>query len=246
MSFWEIYSHFYDLSLRNWFPYKRLLEDLNNTLEIKEGEGILDAGCGPGFVIEKAIKENTGKRISVVGLDFSRGMIKRARKRCKNFSNVKLQVADLNKNLEFPDNSFDKVVCSNTLYALENPQRVISEFYRVLKPGAAVIIANPKPNAGEKELIREHLTALKKLTPIYKKIYHILTFVLLIPVNFVVIIINKIIIKKAKSREYHFIDKENLQRILQEVGFKNINISSCYADQNWLVRAEKSKYGQNR
>ena len=215
------------------------MEDLNNTLEIKEGEGILDAGCGPGFVIEKAIKENTGKRISVIGLDFSGGMIKRARKRCRIFSNVKLQVADLNKNLEFPDNSFDKVICSNTLYALEDPQRVISEFYRVLKPGAAVIIANPKPNAGEKELIREHLTALKKLTPIYKKIYHILIFLLLIPVNLVVITINKVILEKGKSKEYHFLGKEDLQKILQEVGFKNISISSCYADQNWLVRAGK-------
>jgi ubiquinone/menaquinone biosynthesis C-methylase UbiE len=239
MSFWEIYSYFYDLFIRNWFPYRRLLEDLDNTLEIKEGEGILDAGCGPGFIIERVIKENTGKRINVVGLDFSGGMIKRARKRCKNFSNVKFQVADLNKNLEFPDNSFDKVVCSNTLYALEDPQRVISEFYRVLKPGAVVIIANPKPNAREKELIREHLTALKKLTPIYKKIYHILIFLLLIPVNLVVIAINKVILEKGKSKEYHFLGKEGLQKILQEVGFKSIDISSCYADQNWLVRAEK-------
>jgi ubiquinone/menaquinone biosynthesis C-methylase UbiE len=166
-------------------------------------------------------------------------MIKRARKRCKNFSNVKLQVADLNRNLEFPDSSFDKVICSNTLYALENPHRVIFEFYRVLKQGGAVIIANPKPNAGEKELIREHLTALKKLTPIYKKIYHILIFLLLIPVNLVVSTINKVIIEKGKSKEYHFLDKEDLQKILQKIGFKSIDISSCYADQNWLVRAEK-------
>jgi len=239
MSFWEIYSYFYSLSLSNLFPYKRLLEDLSNTLEIKEGESILDVGCGPGFVIDKVVKENAGKRISVIGLDFSRGMIKHARKRCKNFSNVKIQVADLNKNLEFPDSSLDKVVCSNTLYALENPQGVISEFYRVLKPGAAVIIANPKPNAGIKELLREHLRILKKLTPFYKRVYHILIFVLLIPVNFVVTIINKIIIRKGKNRVYHFLDKENLQKILHEVGFKNINVKSCYADQNWLVRAEK-------
>lgn len=239
MSFWEIYSYFYSLSLRNWFPYRRLLEDLSNTLEIKERESILDVGCGPGLVIEKVVKENTGKGISVIGLDFSRGMIKHARKRCKRFSNVKLQVADLNKNLEFPDSSFDKTVCSNTLYALENPQGVISEFYRVLKPGAAVIIANPKPNAGVKELLREHLRTLKKLNPFYKKVYHIFIFVLLTPVNFIVIIINKIIIRKGKNRIYHFLDRESLQKILREVGFKNINISSCYADQNWLVRAEK-------
>jgi ubiquinone/menaquinone biosynthesis C-methylase UbiE len=239
MSFWEIYSYFYDFFIRNWFPYRRLLEDLNNTLGIKGRENILDAGCGPGLVIEKVIKENTGKRIRVVGLDFSKGMIKRARKRCRSFSNVKLQIADLNKNLEFPDNSFDKLVCSNTLYALEDPQKVISEFYRVLKPGAVVIIANPKPNARGKELIREHITALKKIAPIYKKIYHIIIFLLLIPVNLVVIAINKVILEKGKSKEYHFLGKEDLQKILQEVGFKSVDISSCYADQNWLVMAGK-------
>jgi ubiquinone/menaquinone biosynthesis C-methylase UbiE len=239
MSFWEIYSYFYDLFIRNWFPYRRLLEDLDNTLEIKEGEAILDAGCGPGFIIEKVIKENTGKGISVVGLDVSGGMIKRARKRCKNFSNVKLQVADLNKNLEFPNGSFDKVVCSNTLYALEDPQRVISKFYRVLKPGATVIIANPKPNPRGKELIKEQLTALKEIVPIYKKIYHIIIFLLLIPVDLVVIVINKIILEKGKSKEYHFLGREDLRKIFQEVGFKSVDISSCYADQNWLVRAKK-------
>jgi len=238
MPFWEIYSYFYSLSLRNLFPYRRLLEDLSNTLDIKEGESILDAGCGPGLVIEKIIEENKGKRISITGLDFSKRMIKYAHRRCKNL-NVKLQVANLNENLEFSDSSFNKVVCSNTLYALENPRRVILEFHRVLKQGGAVIIANPKPNAGEKELIRQHITAINKLTPIYKRIYYILVSLLLIPVNLAVITINKAILEKGKSREYHFLDKEDLHEILSEVGFKSIDISSCYADQNWLVRAEK-------
>ncbi len=239
MPFWEIYSYFYSLFLRNSFPYRRLLEDLSNALDIKEGASILDAGCGPGLVIEKIIEENKGKGISVTGLDLSKGMIKHAHRRCKNFADVKLQIADLNKSLEFPDSSFDKVICSHTLYALENPQRVIFEFHRVLKQGGAVIIANPKPNAGEKELIKEHITAINKLTPIYKKIYHILISLLLMPVNLVIIMINKVIIEKGKNKEYHFLDKEDLQKILQEVGLKSIYISSCYADQDWLVRAEK-------
>jgi ubiquinone/menaquinone biosynthesis C-methylase UbiE len=239
MPFWEIYSYFYSLSLRNSFSYRRLLQDLINTLDVKEEESILDAGCGPGLVIEKIIEENKGKGISITGLDLSKRMIEHAHRRCKNFSNVKLQVANLNKSLEFPDSSFDKVICSNTLYALDNPRRVIFEFHRVLKPGGAVIIANPKPNAGEKEVIREHITAINKLTPIYKKIYHILISLLLIPVNLVVITINRVIIEKGRSEKYHFLGKEDLQKILQEVGFKSIGISSCYADQDWLVRAEK-------
>jgi ubiquinone/menaquinone biosynthesis C-methylase UbiE len=239
MPFWEIYSYFYSLSLGNLSPYGCLLEDLNNKLDIKEGGDILDAGCGPGLVMEKVIEENKERGISFTGLDLSRRMIKYAHRRCKNFSNVKLQVADLNKRLKFPDNSFDRVICSNTLYALENPRRVIFEFHRVLKQGGAVIIANPKPDAREKKIIRGHLKALRELTPLYRKIYHILIFLLLIPINLVVIMINKVIVEKGRRGEYHFLAKEDLQKILQEVGFKNIDISSCYADQNWLVRAEK-------
>ena len=239
MAFWETYSYFYSLSLRNWFPYRRLLDDLNNALEIREGESILDAGCGPGLVIEKLVRENKGKGISVVGLERSKEMIKRARKRCKNFPDVKLQIADLNKDLEFPDSSFDKVVCSNTLYACENPQAVISEFYRVLKPGASIVIANPKPNAKIEGLIRAHLRTLKTLTPFYRRIHHMFIFVLLIPVNLIVVVINKTIIGRGRSGEYYFLDKEDLQRILQKVSFKKINVSPCYADQNWLVKAKK-------
>jgi ubiquinone/menaquinone biosynthesis C-methylase UbiE len=239
MPFWEIYSYFYSLSLRNLFPYRRLLEDLSNALKTKEGEHILDAGCGPGLVIEKIIEANKGRRITITGLDFSKTMIKHAQRRCKEFSNVKLQISDLNRRLEFPDGSFDKIICSHTLYAVDDPHSVISEFHRVLKPGGAVIIANPGPNAAQTALIREHIAALNRLAPLHRKIYHFMTSILLIPVNLVVITINRVIVRKGRSGEYHFLTKEDLEKTLQGVGFRNVAISSCYADQDWLARAEK-------
>jgi ubiquinone/menaquinone biosynthesis C-methylase UbiE len=221
MPFWDLYSYFYSLSLGNLFPYRSLLDDLSNTLDIKQGQSVLDAGCGPGLVIGKILEENKGKIISITGLDINRTMIGHARRRCKNLPNVKLQVADLNRSLEFPDGTFDKVICSNTLYALEEPHAVISEFHRVLKPGGTLIIANPKPNAGQSALIREHISLL------------------LIPVHLVVIAINKIIVDKGRRGQYHFLTEKDFLRTLQEVGFRNIHTTSCYAGQNWLVRAER-------
>jgi ubiquinone/menaquinone biosynthesis C-methylase UbiE len=241
MPFWGIYSHFYSLSLANLFPYRSLLEELNNMLNIRERESILDAGCGPGLVIEKILKENRGRQISITGIDIDRRMIGYAHTRCMKLSNVRLQIADLNRSLEFPDNSFDKVICSNTLYALEQPGAAISEFHRVLKPGGAVVIANPKPNAGEGALIREHISALNRLTPLDKKIHHILVSLLLIPVNSIVITINRITVEKGRRGRYHFLTEEDLQRTLQDVGFINIQTRSCYADQNWLVTAQKTE-----
>lgn len=152
---------------------------------------------------------------------------------------MKLQIADLNRRLDFADDSFDKVVCSNTLYALDNPRSAVSEFHRVLKRGGALIIANPKPKASQKEIIRAHIAATNRVTPVHKKIYRIVTSISLIPVHLVVIAINKAIVDKGRSRSYHFLDKIDLENILREAGFGNTHISSCYADQNWLVRAEK-------
>jgi ubiquinone/menaquinone biosynthesis C-methylase UbiE len=239
MSFWDLYSYFYSLSLGNLFPYRSLLEDLYNKLDIKQGQSVLDAGCGPGLVIAKILEEDRGREISITGLDINRTMIRHARRKCRNFPNVKLQVADLNKSLEFPDSTFDKVICSNTLYALDEPQAVISEFHRVLKPGGALIIANPKPKAGENTLMKEHVSALNKLTPLHRKIHQILLSLLLIPVHLVVVTINRVIIDKGRKGQYHFLTEKDLQRVLREVGFTNIQTSPCYADQNWLGRAEK-------
>jgi ubiquinone/menaquinone biosynthesis C-methylase UbiE len=238
MPFWEVYSYFYSLSLRNLFPYRHLLDDLNSALDVKQSETILDAGCGPGLVIQKIAQANAGKRISITGLDLSKRMIRQAQGRCKN-SDVRLHVADLNKDLEFPDSSFDKVVCSNTLYALENPRAAISEFHRVLKHGGALVIVNPRPNARQKELIRAQITAINKVTPAYRRIYHIATSILLVPVNLVVMAINKAIVDKGRKGEYHFLNKDELEKVLRETGFKSIHTSSCYVDQSWLVRAEK-------
>ena len=238
MRSWELYSYFYSLSLLSLFPYRELLEDVNKAVDAKDGDSILDAGCGPGLVTERIVRANAGKNVSVTGLDFSKRMINRARSRCKNF-NVRFLVTDLNRPLHFPGSSFDKVVCSNTLYALEDPRRVIAEFHRVLKQGGVLVIANPKPDTDQRRLIRAHIAAINRLAPIHTKIYYIVTSISLIPVHLAVIAINGAIVRRGRSREYHFWSEDELERVLQEAGFRSINTCSCYADQDWLVTAEK-------
>lgn len=239
MSFWLIYSFFYNLTLNKFFPYQKLTEDLIDSLEIRNGEKILDAGCGPGFLIRKIAEKNEGKNLEILGIDSNQKMINYARKRCADFPEINLKFVDLNKNLGLPENSFDKIVCLNTLYALENPQKVIEQFYRILNSGGYLVISNPKPGAKGGKLFKAQIKALIELKPISKKIYHWLLFFLTMPISIIIGIINKIILERAKKGKYHFLDKEELEKIYQRSGFKNIKITSTYADQNWLVRGEK-------
>jgi len=239
MPLWGLYAYLYGLSLKNLFPYRQLLQDLKNALDIKGQESILDAGCGPGLLLERIIQDHQGTGTTVTGVDLSRVMLQHARRRCKRFCNVRLVAADLNNKLDFPDGSFDKVICCHTLYALQSPPRTITEFYRLLKPGGILIIANPRPGAGQRELIREHVATLRKLTPMRKRAYHVLLFVALIPVNLIVVAINRLIIDRARRKQYHFLNEEDLKSALLQAGFKTVHISSCYAGQDCLVRAEK-------
>lgn len=56
---------------------------------------------------------------------------------------VDIQQGDLNKQLPFPDRSFDFITCLEGLEHIENPQQAIREFARMLRPGGTVVISVP-------------------------------------------------------------------------------------------------------
>jgi len=60
------------------------------------------------------------------------------------------------------------------------------------------------------------------MKPIYKKIYHWFLFLLMMPIYLIIALINIIILERAKKGEYHFLSKEELEKIYRKVGFKDI------------------------
>lgn len=50
---------------------------------------------------------------------------------------------DLNKELPFPEESFDIVVCVEGIEHIENPHHLVREVRRVLKPGGMLILTTP-------------------------------------------------------------------------------------------------------
>lgn len=52
-------------------------------------------------------------------------------------------------------------------------------------------------------------------------------------------IMNRIIDKKAREGEFHFFNKEQLAEGFKNASFRDIQISSTYADQDFLVVASK-------
>ena len=103
---------------------------------IQREKSILDVGCGNGELM-KFIYENISKKIR--GLEISKDNVQKCIQKG-------LTVIEGNAEMDlqqFPNNSFDYVILSQTLQAFLNPEKVISDLLRIGKTSIVTI-----PNFG--------------------------------------------------------------------------------------------------
>jgi phosphatidylethanolamine/phosphatidyl-N-methylethanolamine N-methyltransferase len=103
------------------------------------GGQILEIGVGTGLSFD-----DYDATTEITGIDISEPMIARARHRAASgrYPYVKgLAVMDA-QNLRYPDASFDCVVGQFVITLVADPERVLSECARVVKPGGQIILVN--------------------------------------------------------------------------------------------------------
>jgi len=97
---------------------------------------ILDAGAGTGFL--SVILSMMGHE--VIGVDISPVMVQCAYETAALFGQrIEFQEMDC-ESLDFPDDSFDAVICLELLSTLEDDRPAVNEFIRVLKDDAHLIV----------------------------------------------------------------------------------------------------------
>lgn len=109
---------------------------------IKEGDTVIDLGSGAGndCFIARSI---TGEKGKVIGIDFTPKMIEKARANAEKlgYNNVEFREGDI-ENMPVTSNKADVIVSNCVLNLVPNKHKVISEIYRVLKPGAHFSISD--------------------------------------------------------------------------------------------------------
>ena len=103
---------------------------------IQKDKSILDVGCGDGELM-KFIYENISKKIR--GLEISKDNVQKCIQKGLTVIEGNAEI-DLQ---QFPSNSFDYVILSQTLQAFLNPEKVISDLLRIGKTSIVTI-----PNFG--------------------------------------------------------------------------------------------------
>jgi arsenite methyltransferase len=109
---------------------------------IREGEAVLDIGCGAGVdsIITAKLAGPSG---AVTGIDLVPEMLARAREnaRLAGVDNVTFQESSAEQ-LPFPDNSFEVVISNGVFNLVVDKVKALGEVYRVLKPGGRFMLAD--------------------------------------------------------------------------------------------------------
>lgn len=107
---------------------------------INELEGsVLEVGVGTGLSLQHYKSD-----LQVTGIDFSTDMLAKANNKVEQLrlkQVVALRQMDA-RMLDFPDSSFDTIAAMHVLSVVPEPEKVMTEIARVLKPGGRVVITN--------------------------------------------------------------------------------------------------------
>jgi tRNA (uracil-5-)-methyltransferase TRM9 len=178
---------------------KEIWEELKFLFEnLKEGEKVLDLGCGNGRWY-KVFKE---KKVDYFGIDNSEKLIEIAK---ENFPEAKFFVGDA-LNLPFQDNFFDKVYSIALLHHIPSEDfriKVLKEVKRVLKPGGILILTCWRIHR-----LREILALLK---------YTLLKIIGRSKLDFKDFFVPW---GKKMLRYYHFFTQRELENLVKKVGFE--------------------------
>jgi ubiquinone/menaquinone biosynthesis C-methylase UbiE len=222
-------------------PYKNLIRDIFSFLHLSKNDKILDCGSGSGLIVQEILdKYNFVEKIDA--LDISDVMLNHLKNKLDgqtklNREKVNLIKHDLSINLPFDNLKYDKIVSNLVLtYIVSHEGKleeealsgVLSEIYRVLKKDGVLVWSTPKENVN---FIKVFIASWKDILNLryYKRLYYgpvILGHALAIQ-------------KKGREGIYHFFDKQKIEKILVDCGFKNINFKLSFAKQAWVISCQK-------
>jgi arsenite methyltransferase len=106
-----------------------------NYAELREGDTVLDLGCGAGndCFVARALVGPTGK---VIGIDMTEEMIQKARENVEitKFNNVEFRMGEIEK-MPVVTKTIDAIISNCVLNLVPDKSKAFAEMFRVLKDG---------------------------------------------------------------------------------------------------------------
>jgi ubiquinone/menaquinone biosynthesis C-methylase UbiE len=158
---------------------------------LPKGGKLLDIGCGTGLFVERYIEAGG----SAIGLDISSKMIEHARRRCTACD----YTLGSGEKIPFCDNTFDAVSSLLVFSYVKDPQTMLNEAYRVLKPGGKIAVCTLG-----KKLLTRGIPAIYMISEKMK--------------------VNHVVMKDFGE---HYYNREEMDDLFTRAGFSDILVTWC-------------------
>lgn len=140
--FFDAWSTIYDFPLVQRATYRPIHDAVLAALATERCARILDIGCGTGRLAKRLAAAPTVG--TVVGCDFSGGMLAHAAERLQGVANTALVRGDATR-LPFAAGAFDAAVSTEAFHWFPDQDAALRDLRRVLRPGGRLLLALVSP-----------------------------------------------------------------------------------------------------
>jgi len=232
--------------------YRNFMRVIIAELKLQPGSRVLDLGAGTGTLAHELIREQStaGQRIEIIQVDYVRRALQRAREQsdgqssCNSPSLVEI-VSDLEMDeksayLPLANGSVDRIAATLLLNYLRNPDRLLREARRVLRPGGRMVITTLRPDADISRICVDGAAELRQglaqrefgetgLRILDESIRHVISDAARI-------------LDFEELGLFRFWDKAELLRMVRKNGFRVISINSIFGSPPQAVEITAQPY----
>lgn len=243
LEFWEEYSRIY-FNLEKANPYSQLSKTIEEFIEPKKGDVCLDVGIGPGKMSKLLWKKSEKSLKKIFGIDIVLKPAEESIKKVNVDIPLELVRANIGEKMPFPDNYFDVIVANLCLsYVIdfegkkgkEALEMALKEMYRILKKGGHIVWSTPRHG------VRFEVVFLASIPDMLNIYYYIANKDITRILQGWRILKHALEIqRKGKEGIYTFLPREELEKLMKDIGFDSLSWKKTFARQAWVNRAYKS------
>lgn len=136
--FWDAHSAGWDKMRSEPDVHAQIVSVIDAfTRRLHPGGTVADLGCGTG---QHAI-ELAARGFEVIAVDYSPGMLARAREHARDASvRIDFRAADLNEDLPFGSDALDGALCVSSLQLVDEPTHLLTQLHHAVRAGGVVLI----------------------------------------------------------------------------------------------------------
>ncbi|GJL80136.1 MAG: hypothetical protein NPINA01_31250 [Nitrospinaceae bacterium] len=238
INYWRLgfQTRLYDLLTPQ--AYRESAHRCVQSIPVKKGQVLLDAGCGSGLLIEY-LRDQLAFGLRYLGTDIQFPGVQRALGKVPTGDGVQCLFfnGDLTQPLPVKKESIDIVVAHFSLYTVADPEsrkKIIFNLMETLRPRGLMVIVDPSKEYDGKRILRESVAALQEergILAAWAKRLFVYPFTYYLGLKFIE--------RQLKTGAWRSFSLDEMCKEMEQLGMTVVHTEPLYAGSAHLVTARR-------